>query len=216
MSRPTCCAPRTARWARDPCPCAALRAALPAGSSRVSVPVLLALTATVVVGLLSWVVPLPDPGATTSPPPRARPVRVALVGALPLALGVAAVLAEVVEHSDDLAPLGTVLAVAAAVVGGGPATSAVLRLVPAPTGQTTPAASVLRGGATIGVLERAAICVAAMLGSAEGIAVVLAVKSLGRYPELREPGTSERFIIGTFTSVLWALACAGVAVLARS
>ena len=182
-----------------------------------NVPVLLALTATVVVGVLAWVVPLPDPGASTSPPPRARPVRVVLVAALPAALGLAALLAVVVEPASTLAPLGLVLAVAAAVVGGGPATSAVLRLVPerAPSGAATPA-SVLRGGATIGVLERAAICVAAMLGSAEGIAVVLAVKGLGRYPELREPGTSERFIIGTFTSVLWALACAGVSVLARS
>lgn len=183
-----------------------------------SVAVLLALTATVVVGVLAWVVPLPDPGATTAPPPRARPVRLALVGALPLALGVAAVLAQVVPRSTGFAPLGAVLAVTAAVVGGGPVTSAVLHLVPepAPAGSTTPPASVLRGGATIGVLERAAISVAAMFGSVEGIAVVLAVKSLGRYPELREPGTSERFIIGTFTSVLWALACAGVAVLAGS
>ena len=40
------------------------------------------------------------------------------------------------------------------------------------------------------------------------------LKGLGRYPELRNPedspGAAERFIIGTFTSVLWAAACAGV------
>lgn len=178
---------------------------------------LLALASTVLVGLLAWVVPLPDPGATTTPVRRARPVRLAIVAALPAALGTAALLAVLGPRSTSLAPLGLVLAVLAAVVGGGPATSAVLRLVPepAPSGAATPA-SVLRGGATIGVLERAAICVAALLGSPEGIAMVLAVKGLGRYPELREPGTSERFIIGTFTSVLWALACAGVAVLART
>ena len=37
------------------------------------------------------------------------------------------------------------------------------------------------------------------------------LKALGRYPELRNQdhtGTAERFIIGTFTSVLWAAACA--------
>jgi hypothetical protein len=33
---------------------------------------------------------------------------------------------------------------------------------------------------------------------------------LARYPELREPHASEQFIIGTFTSVLWAIAVCGV------
>ena len=45
---------------------------------------------------------------------------------------------------------------------------------------------------------------------------MLAVKGLARYPELRaqaRPGVAERFIIGTFASVLWSLACAGVTVL---
>ena len=40
---------------------------------------------------------------------------------------------------------------------------------------------------------------------------MLGLKGLGRYPELRNQehtGTAERFIIGTFTSVLWAVACA--------
>jgi hypothetical protein len=40
---------------------------------------------------------------------------------------------------------------------------------------------------------------------------VLAVKGLGRYPELRaahRPGLAERFIIGTLVSVLWAALCA--------
>ena len=46
---------------------------------------------------------------------------------------------------------------------------------------------------------------------------MLALKGLGRYPELRNAGTgavAERFIIGTFTSVLWAAACAACVVLA--
>lgn len=73
---------------------------------------------------------------------------------------------------------------------------------------------VLRGGAWIGLLERLAVA-ATLLGSwPEGLAVVLAVKGLARYSELKRPnGAAERFIIGTFSSVLWASACAGVAVL---
>ena len=47
----------------------------------------------------------------------------------------------------------------------------------------------------------------------EAIAIVLAVKGLGRYPELRsgeKSAVAERFIIGTFVSVLWACGCAGL------
>lgn len=71
----------------------------------------------------------------------------------------------------------------------------------------------LRGGTWIGVLERLAIFVSLMAAWPEGIAITLAVKGLARYPELRATtsGTAERFIIGTFASVLWAAACAGVA-----
>jgi hypothetical protein len=40
-----------------------------------------------------------------------------------------------------------------------------------------------------------------------GIAVVVAVKGLGRFPELREnPGASERFVIGTLASLVWSAA----------
>jgi hypothetical protein len=39
------------------------------------------------------------------------------------------------------------------------------------------------------------------------IAVVVALKGLGRYPELKaHDGASERFLVGTFASLLWALA----------
>lgn len=71
----------------------------------------------------------------------------------------------------------------------------------------------LRGGLMIGVLERTAVTVAILAGWPGGIAVVLAVKGLARYPELREPEASEQFIIGTFTSVLCSLAVAGVGIL---
>lgn len=78
--------------------------------------------------------------------------------------------------------------------------------------------TVLRGGAWVGYLERAAISATLLAGWPEGMALVLAVKGVGRYPELRGPESvqthaPETFIIGTLASVLWAAACAGVAVL---
>ncbi|WP_299572710.1 hypothetical protein [uncultured Williamsia sp.] len=69
----------------------------------------------------------------------------------------------------------------------------------------------LRGGRIIGVLERVAVVGALVAGWPEGIAVVLAVKGLARYPEIRDQHAGEQFIIGTFASVLWAVAAAGVA-----
>jgi len=126
-----------------------------------------------------------------------------------------------------------VLAVLAAVLGGGPVTLAVLRgaersgfpgLTDVPgisrkTGvelrpdRLGPSGEVLRGGAWIGILERAAVAVCLLTGEVGAVAVVVAVKGLARYPELRVPGASERFIIGTFASLLWSAGAAGVAVL---
>ncbi|HTW13557.1 MAG TPA: hypothetical protein VMF51_00440 [Nocardioides sp.] len=113
-----------------------------------------------------------------------------------------------------------ILAGALAAIGGGPLTSLVFAWVDRhdhpPTGDQQPihtAGSVLRGGAWIGALERTAVFASLVGGMPEGIAIALAVKGLGRYPELRNgasAGAAERFIIGTFTSVLWACACAGV------
>ncbi|HJC61474.1 MAG TPA: hypothetical protein H9755_14280 [Candidatus Dietzia intestinigallinarum] len=75
---------------------------------------------------------------------------------------------------------------------------------------------VLRGGMWIGILERVGLTAAILAGRFELAAVVVAIKALGRYPEIREnPAVSERFIIGTLTSLLVAAACgaAGLAVL---
>lgn len=84
----------------------------------------------------------------------------------------------------------------------------------------TPATSevreVLRGGMWIGVLERVGLTAAILAGRFELAAVVVAIKALGRYPEIREnPAVSERFIIGTLASLLVAAACgaAGLAAL---
>lgn len=75
------------------------------------------------------------------------------------------------------------------------------------------AAQELRGGAMIGLLEPAAVAGAVLAGASSGIALVVAVKALGRYPELRTAGASDRFIIGTLASLLWATAVAGTGVL---
>ena len=75
---------------------------------------------------------------------------------------------------------------------------------------------VLRGGMWIGILERVGLTAAILAGRFELAAVVVAIKALGRYPEIREnPAVSERFIIGTLTSLLVAAACgaAGLALL---
>lgn len=75
------------------------------------------------------------------------------------------------------------------------------------------AGRILRGGLWIGRLERLAVFAAIVAGYPNGLAVAVAVKALARYPELRSTDTAaaERFIIGTFVSVLWAGACAGLA-----
>jgi hypothetical protein len=147
---------------------------------------------------------------------RLRPAWAAL--ALVVPLGIAAVLAWVAEPvSGALLDAVVLLAVAAAVTAGGPVATAVLRSAD-PTdasagGPSDPAE--LRGGAWIGVLERAAIAGTLLAGWPEGLAVVLAVKGLGRFAELRAPVAAERFILGTLASGLWAIACFGVVVLVR-
>lgn len=72
---------------------------------------------------------------------------------------------------------------------------------------------VLRGGLWIGLLERVAVTTTLFMGWPEGIAIVLGVKGLGRYKELGKEGAAERFILGTFASVLWACACYGIVML---
>lgn len=119
---------------------------------------------------------------------------------------------------DVLQVLVAVCCVLLAVLGGGPLATAVFRLVDGPqdqrAGSVRRAAEVLRGGAWIGALERLAVSASLLCHWPEGIAISLAVKGLGRYPELRNEehtGIAERFLIGTFVSVLWATGCAGVA-----
>ena len=137
---------------------------------------------------------------------------------LALAAGLAAASERVTVDGRPQTALLVVLAGALAVSGGGPVTSRVFALVDGRARSTHPglmrrAGEVLRGGAWIGALERAAVFATLVAGWPEGLEIVLGLKGLGRYPELRtqeRTGAAERFIIGTFSSVLWAAACAGL------
>jgi hypothetical protein len=74
------------------------------------------------------------------------------------------------------------------------------------TATGVPSDTLLRGGTWIGLLERLAVTGTILLGHPEGVAVVVAVKGLGRYPELaRNPDVSERFVIGSLASLVWAV-----------
>jgi len=149
---------------------------------------------------------------------RLRPLWGAAILAALLALsGLLAWVAD--EAPDGVVEAAAAVAVLAAVLGGGPVATAVLSAAdPAQAGVAggpqDPA--ILRGGAWIGVLERAAVAGALLTGSAEALAVVIAVKGLGRFAELRAPAAAERFIVGTLASGLWAAGCVGVALLLRS
>lgn len=70
-----------------------------------------------------------------------------------------------------------------------------------------PAPELLRGGRTIGMLERVAVTGLLLWGYPAGIAAIVAIKGLGRFHELKGPNgslASEKFVIGTLTSYLWA------------
>ena len=142
---------------------------------------------------------------------------------LALSLAVLGVTAWFAVAGDGHGPverrLAVTLAVLASVAAGGPVAKAVLRLADpgTPAAPQGPArTTVLTGGAWIGALERIAVTATLLAGWPEGLALVLVVKGLGRYPELRSAGQSdqsgvaERFIIGTFASALWAAGCAGI------
>jgi hypothetical protein len=112
--------------------------------------------------------------------------------------------------------LVTGVALAAATLAGGTVTKALLALADkstrVPLSRVTK--TVLPGGAWIGALERLTLVAVLLLGWRDGVAVIVAVKGLARFPELRTgqgTGAAERFIIGTFTSLGWAGVCAGIA-----
>ncbi len=142
-----------------------------------------------------------------------------------------------------------ILALLASSLAGIVLVPAILRLAPAKEVPRAKAADLLRGGLVIGVLARFALTGGRRAGRPEVVGVVLAIKGLGRYPELRNAATvatattdddgsaakpagsaqqttdpatttdpavgaavSERFIIGTLASYLWAGVCGVVAI----
>lgn len=74
---------------------------------------------------------------------------------------------------------------------------------------------ILRGGMAIGYLERLALIGSALAGQIAAVAIIVAIKGLGRFSELENSEARERFIIGTLVSLIWAAACAAPLVLAR-
>ena len=66
----------------------------------------------------------------------------------------------------------------------------------------------LRGGATIGYLERFGLIGAVLIGQPAAVAIIVAVKGLGRFTELDSAAARERFIVGTLGSLIWAATCA--------
>ncbi len=143
--------------------------------------------------------------------------RVVVLAALVLLVGAGAILA------STAAPLtgpwrwvGVALGGAVVVLGGGAVTTCVLGLASAAAPTTARVQrDVLRGGAWLGALERLALLGTLLAGWPEGLAAIIAVKGLARYPELRtlsgaDTGAGERFIIGTFASLGWAAGCARV------
>jgi len=63
---------------------------------------------------------------------------------------------------------------------------------------------VLLGGTTIGYLERLGVVLGLIAGFPEAIAVLVALKGIGRFSELSTPAARERFIVGTLASLVWA------------
>lgn len=66
---------------------------------------------------------------------------------------------------------------------------------------------ILRGGTTIGYLERFALIGSVVAGQPGAVAVIVAVKGLGRFAELENELARERFIIGSLASLSWAGLC---------
>lgn len=169
--------------------------------------VLVLLGFALIASALGW---LPAGRAVFAPAALALLAAAGLVAALPAALD---------ASRSSLTALVAVSG-AVAVVGGGPVTTRIFDVVDRTPGTSVVGAgAILRGGAWIGALERLAVFAGLAAGFPEGVAVVLALKGVGRYPDLKasdtEGATTERFIIGTFASVLWAAACAGMVALVQ-
>lgn len=129
---------------------------------------------------------------------------------------------------SGLVILMSVAMIALATVAGSPLVAYVLSLAsyPATRGihggilvsdadSPLPQREILRGGTTIGYLERFAFIGSIMVGQPGAIAVIIAIKGLGRFSELENAAARERFIIGTLVSLVWAGLCTAALLLGR-
>lgn len=112
-----------------------------------------------------------------------------------------------------------------ATLGGSPVVSLVLQLATrtvrlgthggilvADVDSPAPDREILRGGTTIGYVERFVLIGSLVAGQPGAIAIVVAIKGLGRFSELENASARERFIIGTLVSLAWAGCCAAAIV----
>lgn len=68
------------------------------------------------------------------------------------------------------------------------------------------------GGRLIGIFERLALALCLITNQTSLLAVIVAIKGLARYPDIKAGHlTAEKFIVGTFVSLLWAAGCALIA-----
>lgn len=153
---------------------------------------------------------------------RRRPSLISPPGAVVLLVSHVAVTATVAGLAAVSGPvaapwswLAAAAGAAAALLSGNVVVLSIFGLADASSRSTTPRVqrTILRGGAMIGALERLTMVGTLLAGWPEGIAAIIAVKAFARYPELKAgqgTGATERFIIGTFASLGWAGACAGI------
>jgi hypothetical protein len=150
---------------------------------------------------------------------RRHPV-LALPAIVPAAGGVLMYAGGLTRHPPAHAWVVVLSAAVAAlgIVAGSPLTTWVLQRTEPPSttgptggilvgGRAGGETEILRGGTTIGYLERFAVIGAAAVGRLEIVAAVIAIKGLGRFTELSSAVARERFIIGTLVSLLWAGLC---------
>jgi hypothetical protein len=155
---------------------------------------------------------------------RRRPAAVLTVATVVLTL--LALLTGAALSAPAAAPVTALVTVAAlvlAVAGGSVITRAVLDRVSFDEPEGTHGGLVaadgrerLRGGEVIGLLERLAVAGAIVAGFPEALAVIIAIKGVGRFTELETGAVRERFIVGTLTSWVWAATAAGIVLLVRS
>lgn len=188
----------------------------------------------IVIGVVSWVAAIAVLLAAIAIAVLAMVIRrptIALVAAVPVGLGILRLIFDVTIPAPDhfLLALAGLTAAVLGIVAGNPITVTVLNYADARSGATPSVIGehggimiadraigaagqreVLRGGTTIGYLERLVVVAAVAIGHWEIVAILIAIKGLGRFSELDSPETRERFIIGTLVSFVWAGACAAL------